>query len=1147
MAWNIVVAVLLVTTPTIPAADHAPPNQPPVADAGLDQHVTAGSTVLLDATGSRDPDGHIAEYTWTIETPDGNTIEPACPSCERTRFRATDQGEYNVSLTVTDDDGTTRSDYLYVTVTPDDPPAVNVTGPRRTTTETPTTFRANVTSGSEPVRNITWTIEDTPNPVENTTIVTRQFEDTGTQSITVTVTDEIGRTTSDALQVTVQATNTTPPPPEDGNGTDPTDPPNGSDPGPIITPAPDPGNGTSPPVNPSPGDGSPNGSDGSGTLARQFDPTVTGQQLVTGDRPLEASYSVASNADSHDISHIEWIVNGNSQTTNPSIDATWTPGRHSLEAKVTYTDDSTDTATFDDGTTTVVADPAPDPILDDPDVQTTGITGSFDVRDGYGNLADVTVTVDDRNVFDAEYAPMRRLQPEHVQDHYRYENPTPNHTHTITLTATDDRGQTRTTTRTIETPPSPEIVSIGFPDEPVDSYHPRIDEDRYTATHVVKIDLNGYEPSQVTVNTEPSKPATLDLEGPRRSYNQQTDILTVETDWAGNTPGNYGVDTGLSIDNRKTRVLVSSFNVSASPPELRLTSPLEGTEDFVQEWGMVVDASQSFDPDGHAIDINWLDGAVPIGGEGWIAKFAPTDTAGVRIQDETGAIAEKLGNFLPYYIPRISEKKTTTSGPYNRTEDVIFEIRTDSYAFTKNPKRYNITLGARTNSTAVDILSVKKRQVPPNEVDGKNAIKHRLYRWVATVRVEAGALNESKNWVTLYNVKNPERIYVSEELGEVELRFSRKTQNLSLERTAYRVENDSGVQQISITDRSRYRQLVRHGWSFEKRKAVVDSVTIQNRERESYTVTRQRNFSDGSGARQFAAARSEWTYAGKETYEETETVVVSEWKRDVNTGRPTGQTRRVVSNPNAYVTQRQYRYWTTKQVTVTQEVSKEVPVTVTVEKTVKEEVCRPRVGCYIRERTITVDKTKMVERTVTVERDVTRRVQHQYWAKDAFSNEHTATGETRQVRSEPKRYHTEYLVQIPKKRTEAKTRHLVSKSVQNSREEWTDFTNVSTIMKARGIAKTDDKRIGSIEKRTKWILTREGNTTEVVEMYDDKSNVRVTYGTVTGTLVYGPNSDQEREFTVTVEMTEHATKEELVEAAKVRITDCDADTEDCDE
>jgi len=54
------------TTPSATASDPpAPANQEPVADAGVDQAVSAGSMVTLDGSASQDPDGSISTYQWT--------------------------------------------------------------------------------------------------------------------------------------------------------------------------------------------------------------------------------------------------------------------------------------------------------------------------------------------------------------------------------------------------------------------------------------------------------------------------------------------------------------------------------------------------------------------------------------------------------------------------------------------------------------------------------------------------------------------------------------------------------------------------------------------------------------------------------------------------------------------------------------------------------------------------------------------------------------------------------------------------------------------------------------------------------------------------------------------------------------------------
>jgi hypothetical protein len=100
-------------TDTLTITVEAPPNMPPVADAGPDQTVTddddSGSQlVFLDGSGSSDADGSIMFYVWT----EGNT---QIATGVNTSF-SFPVGIHEVTLTVTDNMGATDTDTLTITV-----------------------------------------------------------------------------------------------------------------------------------------------------------------------------------------------------------------------------------------------------------------------------------------------------------------------------------------------------------------------------------------------------------------------------------------------------------------------------------------------------------------------------------------------------------------------------------------------------------------------------------------------------------------------------------------------------------------------------------------------------------------------------------------------------------------------------------------------------------------------------------------------------------------------------------------------------------------------------------------------------------------------------------------------------------------------
>lgn len=112
----------------------APPNQPPIANAGLDQTVKVGHTVTLDGSASFDPEGGPLSFQWRIvSAPTGSTAALTGADTESPTFVADVVGDYVIELVVTDNRRQTGSDQVLVKAVENRAPVVNA-GPDQTVT-----------------------------------------------------------------------------------------------------------------------------------------------------------------------------------------------------------------------------------------------------------------------------------------------------------------------------------------------------------------------------------------------------------------------------------------------------------------------------------------------------------------------------------------------------------------------------------------------------------------------------------------------------------------------------------------------------------------------------------------------------------------------------------------------------------------------------------------------------------------------------------------------------------------------------------------------------------------------------------------------------------------------------------------------------
>lgn len=178
---------------------NTPPNVPPIAAIGSSG--TGGQapyTVNFDGTGSSDPDGSVASYAWNF----GNDRTATTPTASATY---TQPGTYTVTLTVTDNQGATGTATREIVVTgaPNVPPnavirTVSVAG------TIPLTVNLSGGNSNDPDGSIAGYAWDLGNGQTGTgAAIQAIYTEAGSYTVTLTVTDDRGATSSQTLVIEV--------------------------------------------------------------------------------------------------------------------------------------------------------------------------------------------------------------------------------------------------------------------------------------------------------------------------------------------------------------------------------------------------------------------------------------------------------------------------------------------------------------------------------------------------------------------------------------------------------------------------------------------------------------------------------------------------------------------------------------------------------------------------------------------------------------------------------------------------------------------------------------------------------------------------------------------------------------------------------
>ncbi|WP_202935137.1 PKD domain-containing protein [Halorussus amylolyticus] len=177
----------------------------PTVAAGGDRTTDEDAATSFDASGSSDNVG-VTGYAW--EFGDGNTATGATPS-----HTYADPGTFIANVTVSDDAGNTNTSAVTVTVNDITPPTADAGADRSADVNENVAFDATDSSDNDAIAAYSWEFGD--NDTATGATPTHSYAESGTYTVNLTVTDDVGHTDTESLNVTVTA------PPDNSNSRSP--------------------------------------------------------------------------------------------------------------------------------------------------------------------------------------------------------------------------------------------------------------------------------------------------------------------------------------------------------------------------------------------------------------------------------------------------------------------------------------------------------------------------------------------------------------------------------------------------------------------------------------------------------------------------------------------------------------------------------------------------------------------------------------------------------------------------------------------------------------------------------------------------------------------------------------------------------------